>query len=97
MYAYDQGYNALEAMAQGKVVFTGAEAEFNDYYKLTERVAVNALPDAEDIAREIEYLIHNPQEIIEIGKRARAFVEKEHNYIKVANMYMDVWNRNSND
>ncbi len=97
VYAYDQGYNALEAMAQGKVVFTGAEAEFNDYYKLTERVAVNALPDAEDIAREIEYLIHNPQEIIEIGKRARAFVEKEHNYIKVANMYMDVWNRNSND
>ena len=28
VYAYDQGYNALEAMAKGKVVFTGAEKEF---------------------------------------------------------------------
>ena len=93
VYAYDQGYNALEAMAKGKVVFTGAEAEFNEYYKLTDRVAVNALPDAEAIAKEIEYLIHNPEEIIAIGKRARDFVVKEHNYIKVANMYLDVWNK----
>ncbi len=29
VYAYDQGYNALEAMARGKVVFTGAEKEFD--------------------------------------------------------------------
>ena len=28
VYAFDQGYNALEAMAKGKVVFTGAEAIF---------------------------------------------------------------------
>ena len=97
VYAYDQGYNALEAMAQGKVVFTGAEAEFTEYYKLTDRVAVNALPDAEAIAKEIEYLIHNPEEIVAIGKRARDFVVKEHNYIKVANMYLDVWNKKSHE
>ena len=32
-------------MAKGKVVFTGAEQDFTDYYKLTERVCVNAKPD----------------------------------------------------
>ena len=32
VYAYDQGYNALEAMAKGKVVFTGAEKEWLDHY-----------------------------------------------------------------
>ena len=46
VFAYDQGYNALEAMAKGKVVFTGAEKEFVAYYNLTETVAINALPDA---------------------------------------------------
>ena len=32
VYAYDQGYNALEAMAMGKVVLTGAEKEWREYY-----------------------------------------------------------------
>ena len=36
VYAYDQGYNALEAMAKGKVVFTGAEKEWLDHYNLIE-------------------------------------------------------------
>jgi hypothetical protein len=31
IYGYDQGFNALEAMAKGKVVFTGAEEEFVGY------------------------------------------------------------------
>src|SRR5690606_12670456 len=32
VYSYDQGYNALEAMAKGKVVFTGAETEFEQHF-----------------------------------------------------------------
>ncbi len=91
IYAYDQGYNALEAMAKGKVVFTGAEKEFNDYYGLTEKVAVNALPDTKSIVAELSCLIENPQEIIAMGKRARAFVEKEHDHIMIAKKYLEKW------
>jgi glycosyltransferase involved in cell wall biosynthesis len=91
IYAYDQGYNALEAMAKGKVVFTGAEKEFEDYYSLTEKVAVNALPNVENLVTELSFLIENPNEIQAIGIRARAFVEKEHNYIKVAEKYLKAW------
>jgi glycosyltransferase involved in cell wall biosynthesis len=91
VYAYDQGYNALEAMAKGKVVFTGAEKEFNDYYNLDERVAVNALPDVNEIVRELSFLIENPQEISAIGKRARTFIEREHDYMKVAEKYLQTW------
>ncbi len=91
VYAYDQGYNALEAMAKGKVVFTGAEKEFMEYYQLTERVAVNALPDADAIAKELSFLIEHPDALTAIGKRARAFVEKEHDYIKIAQKYVDAW------
>jgi glycosyltransferase involved in cell wall biosynthesis len=92
VYAYDQGYNALEAMAKGKVVFTGAEDEFTKHYKLTERVAINALPNVDSLVNELSFLIENPDEIIAIGKRARAFIEKEHNYIKIAKKYFEIWN-----
>jgi glycosyltransferase involved in cell wall biosynthesis len=89
---YDQGYNALEAMAKGKVVFTGAETEFMNYYNLTERVCVNALPDVDYLVQELSFLIENPDEIIAIGKRARAFIEKEHDYVTIAEKYLNIWN-----
>lgn len=91
VYAYDQGYNALEAMAKGKVVFTGAEQEFVDYYHLTERVAINALPDVDELVKELSFLIENPKEIIKFGKNARHFVEKEHDYVRIAEKYLEVW------
>lgn len=90
---YDQGYNALEAMAKGKVVFTGAEKEWLNYYNIEEdTVAINALPDANYIAEKLEWLILNPQKITEIGENARVFVEKEHDYKVVAKKYIETWN-----
>lgn len=94
VYGYDQGYNALEAMAKGKVVFTGAETEFMNHYNLHERVAINALADVDYLVNELSFLIENPEEIVAIGKRARAFIEREHQYVKIAQKYLDVWNSN---
>ena len=89
VYAYDQGFNALEAMAKGKVVFTGAEQEWLDYYNLVEdTIAINALPNANSIAEKLEWLILNPEKIIEISNNARAFVEKEHDHIKCAKCFL---------
>ncbi len=92
VYAYDQGYNALEAMAKGKVVFTGAEKEFEEYYSLNKKVAINALPDVDYLVSELSLLIENPNEIKAIGKRAREFIEKEHDYIVIAEKYLEKWN-----
>lgn len=92
---YDQGYNALEAMAKGKVVFTGAEQEWLDYYNLQEdTVAINALPDANAIAQKLEWLILNPDKIEEISRQARVFIEKHHNYKAIAKVYLDTWMNN---
>ncbi|RZJ36272.1 MAG: glycosyltransferase family 1 protein [Flavobacterium sp.] len=91
IYAVDQGYNALEGMARGKVVFTGAEKEFQEHYNLSEKVAINALPDVAQILNELSFLIENPTEIDAIGKRARAFVEKEHDFLKIAAEYVAKW------
>lgn len=93
-YSYDQGYNALEAMAKGKVVFTGAEKEWMSHYKVEEdTVAINALPDANKIAEKLEWLILNPEKIVHISKKARHFVEKEHDHIKCAKALATIWER----
>ncbi len=91
LYSYDQGYNALEAMARGKCVLTGAEKEFEDYYQLKQQVAVNVLPDEADLYKKLSDLIKNKQKIVEIGQNARVFIEKEHNYKKIAQRYIDAW------
>lgn len=97
VYAYDQGYNALEAMAKGKVVFTGAEKEWLEYYNLEEdKIAINALPDAKAIAKKLEWLINNPEKIIEISINARKFIEKHHNYITSAEKYLSTWTQDNN-
>ncbi len=91
IYAYDQGYNALEAMARGKVVFTGAEKEFIEHYNIIKPVNINALPDEESIYLKLENLILHPENIIEIGQNARKFIEKEHHYKKIAKKYIATW------
>lgn len=91
VYAFDQGYNALEAMAKGKVVFTGAEKEFENYYNLQDEVAINALPDVDYLVTTLSYLIENPTKITEIGIRARKFIEKEHDYKIIAEKYLKTW------
>ncbi|MGL5113260.1 MAG: glycosyltransferase family protein, partial [Flavobacterium sp.] len=92
IHAIDQGYNALEAMAKGKVVFTGASEAFTNHYNLTERVAIHALPDTNYLVNELSYLIENPEELFEISHRARAFIEKEHHHAKIAQHYVAAWN-----
>lgn len=93
VYGYDQGYNALEAMAKGKVVFTGAEKEFEEFYGLDQIVNINAKPDTNYLIEELSHLIENPDEITAISNRARAFIEKEHDYVQSAKKYLDTWNK----
>lgn len=91
VFSIDQGYNALEAMARGKVVFTGAEAAFTNRYNLDAPVNVNATADVQSIVDALSDLIENPEQIIALGKNARRFIEKEHHYQTIAQKYIDAW------
>jgi glycosyltransferase involved in cell wall biosynthesis len=91
-YAYDQGYNALEAMAQGKVVFSGFSDGFKSHYGITKNIGIHATPDVDELVKNLSWLIENPKEIIEISKNARAYIETYHDYEKVAQTYLDTWN-----
>lgn len=92
IYSYDQGYNALEAMAKGKVVFSGAEKEFLAHYNLTvDQVLINALPDVDYLEEKLSGLIENPTKFLEISKAAQRFINEQHNYKKVAEKYFEIW------
>ena len=92
MYAYDQGYNALEAMSMGKVVVTGAEKEWLEYYKIKEdTIAINALPDVNYLVNKIGTLIENREKIKKISINARKFIEDNHNYKSIASVYENKW------
>lgn len=91
VFANDQGYNALEAMAKGKVVCTGAESVFLNHYLIKESVNVNAVADVSKIVESLANLIERPAEISAIGTRARNFIESEHDYKKIAQQYLNMW------
>lgn len=92
VFAYDQGYNALEAMAKGKVVFTGAETEFLERYNLKEdEVCINALPEVASLISKLSWLIENPEMIKKIGLNASLFIAREHNFKKIAKRYIETW------
>lgn len=94
IYAFDQGYNALEAMAKGKIVFTGAEIEFLNHYNLaSNEVCINALPDVEALVNELSNLIENPREIGRISKNAIAFIQEIHDANKIASSYVTNWKK----
>lgn len=94
VFAYDQGYNALEAMAKGKVVFTGAETEFLDRYNLKEdEVCINALPDVAYLFNKLEDLILNPEKLTSISVNARKFIERDHDYVYIAKKYLETWEK----
>lgn len=91
VYSWDQGYNALEAMAKGKVVFSGAEKEFEAHYQLNKIVAINALPDVAYLVNELSILIENPKLILTISENARQFIVQKHHYINQSQEYLNVW------
>ncbi len=93
VYSWDQGYNALESMAMGKVVFTGAEKVFYEHYGLDEPVCINARPDTDDLVEKLAGLIENPQLLQRISENARRFIEREHHYVRIAERYVSTWER----
>lgn len=89
--SYDQGYNALEAMAQGKVVFAGAGTAFLKAYGLEKAPLIDSQPDVNYLVQELSRLIDRPQDIIELGKSAHEFILKHHDAVDIARRYEEIY------
>jgi glycosyltransferase involved in cell wall biosynthesis len=88
---YDQGYNALEAMAQGKVVFSGGSSLYLDAHDLKSVPVIDAQPDVAYLTDQLSLLIDQPEKIIEIGKAARKHVIDHHHSIMIAKIYEEYY------
>ena len=94
LYSYTPATNALQAMAQGLAAVSGGEPEFYDFIgEKTLRPIINARPDAESVYRTLEEVILKREELPQRCADSRAFVEKYHNYIDVAQQYLDFWEK----
>jgi len=87
---YGQGYNALEAMAQGKVVFCGDKnPALPDNVQIP---VIDAVPDANKIAAQLLDLIVGPSEVVEMGDEAKNHLIKYHTSIITAERFLDQLN-----
>jgi len=94
LYSYTPGMNALTAMAQGLVVVGGGEPEMYELLDEKEnKPVINVIPDEKNIYLKLEYLIQNKEQISKLSLDSFLFVQKHHNYIKVAQRYLDTWNK----
>jgi glycosyltransferase involved in cell wall biosynthesis len=93
LYSYTPAMNGLIGLAQGLVLVGGGEPEMYELLNENENCPiVNVFPSKEDIYDKLEKLILNKKNIPEISSNSRKFIEKHHNYINVAQQYIDFWN-----
>ncbi len=94
LYSYSPAMNGLLTMALGKVLVGGGESDMYDLLQEhTLRPIVNVFPDKRDIYNKLEELVLHKETIVKRAKEGRAFVEKHHDYLKVAQQYLDFWTR----
>lgn len=93
-YSYSCGMNAIYALAMGKVVMGGGDPIALPSLGIKETPVVNILPNVKDIVDKAEWLLENKGRIEEIGYQGRMLVENVHDYVKVAQQYVNVWNDN---
>lgn len=86
--SYSYGMNALYALAQGKVVLSGAEPEGLTELQVEKTPIVNITPDSDMIYRELVKLL-DKELLKDKGVEGRKYVERFHDSKKVAEQYLE--------
>lgn len=89
--SYSLGMNALFSLASGKVVMGGAEPESLACIEATTSPVINIVPDSRQIEEQITALLDRRADLGKLSAASRAYVERHHSAIKVANEYLDAW------
>jgi glycosyltransferase involved in cell wall biosynthesis len=92
LYSYTPSMNPLIAMSKGIICVGGGEPE--NYEIINEnnlRPIINVLPNKEDVINKLDYLINHPENIPELKRQSIEYIHKHHDYIDVANKYLDFY------
>lgn len=89
LYSYTPAMNALEAMAHGLINVGGAEPESYELLNESElRPIINVQPNEESVYQALRNLVVQKDERVrKLQLDSRAFIEKHHDYVKVARAY----------
>ena len=94
LYSYTPSMNSLLAMSKGIICIGGGEPENYEIINETElRPIINVEPTYQSVYNELEQLICKPEQIPELKRQSIEYVDKHHNYIKVAQQYLDSWTK----
>lgn len=92
LYSYTPAMNALIAMAKGLIVVGGGEQENYDILNENElRPIINVQPNEEDVFNQLEQLINNPSNVSVLQQDSIKYIQKHHDYTKIAQKYIDTW------
>ena len=94
LYAYTPSMNPLLAMSKGIICIGGGEPENYEIINETElRPIINVEPTYDSVYHELEQLVLNPDRIPELKRQSVEYVRKHHDYLKVAQQYLDFWTK----
>lgn len=92
IYSYTPAMNALEAMARGLIVVSGAEPE---YYALQGekelRPIINVLPTVDSIYEQLCHLVEQRAFLPQLSADSRTFIARHHDYLHIARAYVRYW------
>ena len=88
LYSYTPSMNPLEAMARGIICIGGGEPEnYEIIHEDKLRPIINVLPNYESVYQELEHLVLHPELIPLLKQQSIEYINKHHDYIKVAERY----------
>ena len=94
LYAYTPSMNPLLAMSKGIICIGGGEPENYEIINETElRPIINIEPTYDSVFHELEQLVLHPERIPELKRQSVEYVRKHHDYLKVAQQYLDFWTK----
>lgn len=92
IYSYTPSMNSLLAMSKGIIDIGGGEPENYDILGEKDlRPIINVQPNYESCLHEIEELVVHPERIEELKRQSVEYVQKHHDYIKVAKQYEELY------
>ena len=92
LYSYTPSMNPLEAMARGIICIGGGEPEnYEIIHEEHLRPIINVQPNYESVYQELEHLVLHPELIPQLKQQSIAYINKHHEYIKVAKQYEEYY------
>lgn len=88
--SYGWAYNAINGLALGKVVLSGARKETLDSFGITSTPIIDIEPDVNQIVTKLSALLDDPDRLEDIKTKGRRFVESFHDPKLVANKYIEL-------